>query len=346
MRWLLLLAASCATVVAADAAGGGAPAAQQLGAAAVAAAECPYLEHTLPGLNLASPCVFPPCLEDSDGCVCMLHQVDYCDQPVAAKVDPFCASMVSWDPAILAGIEKCRSEAEALQAFWACPYLEQTVNIVPPLIHDTPCRHEACIVDSDSCDCVHYQNLYCSQPQAASQDGSCIQALFLSALAECPAPKLAPSASNMEAELSTVRAELAWVEGELAALKKTYAPPPPVEAVGAARTVFDEIVAKKAPADVVYEDEHCLAFRDIHPAAPVHVLVVPKAKLSGLVQATSGHTMLLGQLMQGARAAADAAGLTAAGYRVVINEGEGGGQSVPYLHLHVLGGRALTWPPG
>ena len=82
----------------------------------------------------------------------------------------------------------------------------------------------------------------------------------------------------MEAELSTVRAELARVEGELAALKKTYAPPPPVEAVGAARTVFDEIVAKKAPADVVYEDEHCLAFRDIHPAAPVHVLVVPKAK--------------------------------------------------------------------
>lgn len=282
---------------------------QQLDAAAAAAAEedsCPFLWHTLPGLELASPCVFPPCVEDSDGCVCMLHQVDYCNQPVAANADPFCASMVSWDPAVLvrrplttrgssqtnlrisiwtalsrivvvvlkrlapaiilsptqASIEHCRSEAAALQTFWGCPYLEQTVNIVPPLIHDTPCRHEACIADSDGCDCLHYQNIYCSQPQAASQDGSCTRALFLSALSACPPRPAAThgdgagqtavcaggaAVAAAELELKNVQAELQRVSSELAALKELHAPPPPAVTLGIARTVFDEIVAKRAP---------------------------------------------------------------------------------------------------
>ncbi len=113
----------------------------------------------------------------------------------------------------------------------------------------------------------------------------------------------------------------------------------------AARTIFKRIIDKEIPADVVYEDDRCLAFRDVNPQAPVHVLVIPKKEIPSLAQAVDEDAPLLGHLLSTARSLATQLGL-ANGYRVVINCGPDGGQSVDHLHLHVLGGRPLAWPPG
>jgi hypothetical protein len=112
-----------------------------------------------------------------------------------------------------------RAEATALEAFWDCPYLEQTVHISPALAHDTPCRHEACIRDSDSCECLHYQNIYCSQPAAGSQDGSCVRGLFLTALANCPPA----GPESVAAVVSELTAELAAEKEAHRSLQILYA---------------------------------------------------------------------------------------------------------------------------
>ncbi len=109
-------------------------------------------------------------------------------------------------------------------------------------------------------------------------------------------------------------------------------------------TLFEKIVARQIPADIVYEDDQTLAFRDIHPQAPVHVLVIPKAPLVQLSAATEADAALLGRLMLAVQRTAAALGLR--DYRVVINTGAGAGQSVFHLHAHVLAGRPLSWPPG
>lgn len=109
-------------------------------------------------------------------------------------------------------------------------------------------------------------------------------------------------------------------------------------------TLFEKIVARQIPADIVYEDDHTLAFRDIHPQAPVHVLVIPKKPLAMLSSAGPDDEVLLGKVLAAVRKVAAAEGLT--DYRVVINNGAGAGQSVFHLHAHVLGGRGLAWPPG
>lgn len=109
-------------------------------------------------------------------------------------------------------------------------------------------------------------------------------------------------------------------------------------------TLFEKIVARQIPADIVYEDDQTLAFRDIHPQAPVHVLVIPKAPLVQLSAATEADAALLGRLMLAVQRTAAALGLR--DYRVVINNGAGAGQSVFHLHAHVLAGRPLSWPPG
>lgn len=111
-------------------------------------------------------------------------------------------------------------------------------------------------------------------------------------------------------------------------------------------TIFAKIIAREIPADIIYEDENCLAFRDVSPQAPAHVLVVPKKPIVNLLDAAPDDTLLLGQLMQAAVHVARTLGLADDGFRVVINVGPDGGQSVDHLHLHVLGGRHLTWPPG
>ncbi len=109
--------------------------------------------------------------------------------------------------------------------------------------------------------------------------------------------------------------------------------------------LFCKIAAGEIPARIVYEDADCLAFADISPQAPTHMLVIPREHIQSLEQATAEHAPLLGALMSAAATVARQAGL-AKGYRVVLNTGAEGGQTVDHLHLHVLGGRAMHWPPG
>jgi len=111
------------------------------------------------------------------------------------------------------------------------------------------------------------------------------------------------------------------------------------------KTIFKRIIDKEIPAKILFEDELCLAFHDIGPQAPTHVLVIPKKEIASLAEAESADAALLGHLLLTAKKLAEQLGL-AGGYRVVINCGPDGGQSVDHLHLHLLGGRQLQWPPG
>lgn len=110
-------------------------------------------------------------------------------------------------------------------------------------------------------------------------------------------------------------------------------------------TIFGKIIRREIPADIVYEDDLALAFRDVNPQAPVHILVIPKKPIPKLSDAQSDDTELLGHLLQTVKKVAENEKLTN-GYRVVINTGNDGGQTVFHMHLHILGGRALGWPPG
>jgi histidine triad (HIT) family protein len=110
-------------------------------------------------------------------------------------------------------------------------------------------------------------------------------------------------------------------------------------------TIFGKIIRREIPVDIVYEDELALAFRDVNPQAPVHILVIPKQRIPKLTDAQTGEQMLLGHLLLTAKTVAQQQGLEQ-GYRVVINTGAHGGQTVYHLHLHVLGGRSMGWPPG
>lgn len=111
-------------------------------------------------------------------------------------------------------------------------------------------------------------------------------------------------------------------------------------------TLFERIAAGQIPATLVYEDDVAIAFRDINPVAPVHVLVIPRKPIPRLSEATAEDAALLGHLLGVCAAVARQEGLVEGGYRVVTNNGEAAGQTVPHLHLHVLGGRPLGWPPG
>jgi histidine triad (HIT) family protein len=110
-------------------------------------------------------------------------------------------------------------------------------------------------------------------------------------------------------------------------------------------TIFKKIIDKEVPAKIVYEDDRCLAFHDVAPQAPIHVLVIPKRELRSLADTTAEDAPLLGHLLSIVRQVAADLGL-ANGYRVVCNCGPDGGQSVDHLHFHLLGQRALLWPPG
>lgn len=109
-------------------------------------------------------------------------------------------------------------------------------------------------------------------------------------------------------------------------------------------TVFSKIIRREIPAEIVYEDSFCLAFRDVNPLAPVHVLVVPKQPIESLATASDDHAELLGHLLLKAAAVARQENLQ--GWRAVVNTGEEGGQTVMHLHVHVIGGRPMSWPPG
>ncbi|MGD9854575.1 MAG: histidine triad nucleotide-binding protein [Planctomycetaceae bacterium] len=111
------------------------------------------------------------------------------------------------------------------------------------------------------------------------------------------------------------------------------------------KTIFQRIIDREIPADIVYEDDRCLAFKDVNPQAPVHVLVIPKKEIPSLAHLDDEDAALMGHLLLVIRNLAREQGLDH-GYRVVANTGPDGGQSVDHLHFHLLGSRPMSWPPG
>jgi histidine triad (HIT) family protein len=112
------------------------------------------------------------------------------------------------------------------------------------------------------------------------------------------------------------------------------------------KTLFEKIIAREIPATVVYEDDRVIAFRDIKPQAPTHVLIVPKKPIPRLSEAHPEDHEVLGHLLLKAAQVAGQLGLTGSGFRLVFNNGSDAGEAVPHLHCHILGGRKMGWPPG
>ena len=113
-----------------------------------------------------------------------------------------------------------------------------------------------------------------------------------------------------------------------------------------AKTIFQKIIDREIPAKLAHEDNLCLAIHDVSPQAPVHVLIIPKKPVPRVGEATAADQALLGHLLLTAAAVAKKLGIAETGYRIVINNGRDGGETVPHLHVHLLGSRPLTWPPG
>jgi len=111
-------------------------------------------------------------------------------------------------------------------------------------------------------------------------------------------------------------------------------------------TIFEKIIAREIPAKIVWEDDDAIAFEDVNPQAPLHILIVPKQVIPRLAAATEANQKVLGKLLLVAGQLAKKLGADQSGYRVVINSGPDAGESVPHLHVHLLGKRALAWPPG
>ncbi|NRA64680.1 MAG: histidine triad nucleotide-binding protein [Pseudobacteriovorax sp.] len=111
-------------------------------------------------------------------------------------------------------------------------------------------------------------------------------------------------------------------------------------------TIFDKILAKEIPADVVYEDDAVLAFKDINPQAPTHILVIPKKRIPGYADLLAESDAFVGDYMKKVAKVAQELGLNGDGYRIVFNYGKNGQQTVNHIHAHILGGRGMSWPPG
>ena len=112
------------------------------------------------------------------------------------------------------------------------------------------------------------------------------------------------------------------------------------------KTLFEKIIAREIPATIVYEDDQVIAFRDIKPQAPTHVLIVPKKPIPRIAEAKAEDQPILGHLLLKAAEVAKQLGLDRSGYRLVFNNGPDAGEAVPHLHCHILGGRKMSWPPG
>lgn len=112
------------------------------------------------------------------------------------------------------------------------------------------------------------------------------------------------------------------------------------------KTLFEKIIAREIPATIVYEDDQVIAFRDIKPQAPAHILIIPKKPIPRIAEAKPEDQHLLGLLLLRAAQVAAQSGLSQSGYRLVINNGPDAGEAVPHLHCHIIGGRKLGWPPG
>ena len=111
-------------------------------------------------------------------------------------------------------------------------------------------------------------------------------------------------------------------------------------------TIFSKIINREIPADILYEDDDVLAFSDVNPQAPVHFLVIPKQPIATINDIQPNQAKLVGKMVLAAQNLAKQKGIDEEGYRLVMNCNEGAGQTVFHIHLHVLGGRAMTWPPG
>lgn len=111
-------------------------------------------------------------------------------------------------------------------------------------------------------------------------------------------------------------------------------------------TIFEKIAAREIPAKIIHEADEFFAFHDVRPQAPVHVLIVPKKVIPRIAEASAEDAELLGKMLGAVREIAGKVGVLESGFRVVINNGGDGGESVPHLHIHLLGGRAMGWPPG
>ncbi len=111
-------------------------------------------------------------------------------------------------------------------------------------------------------------------------------------------------------------------------------------------TLFERIIKREVPAQIIHEDSECVAIRDINPQAPVHVLVIPRRVISRLGEVAEADAALIGHLLITAASIARREGIEGSGYRVVVNHGRHAGESVPHLHVHLLGGRQMKWPPG
>lgn len=112
------------------------------------------------------------------------------------------------------------------------------------------------------------------------------------------------------------------------------------------KTIFERIIEREIPSAIVYEDEQCICFRDIAPQAPIHLLIVPKKRIVRVAESTLDDQALLGHLLLTAGLVARQEGFAESGFRTVINNGRDGGEEVPHLHLHILAGRQMKWPPG
>jgi len=111
-------------------------------------------------------------------------------------------------------------------------------------------------------------------------------------------------------------------------------------------TIFHKIIERKIPATIVYETERLIAIRDINPVSPVHILIIPKVDIQNAAAVEERHALIVGELVVAARVVAEQEGILESGYRLVFNVGEHGQETVPQLHLHLIGGRQLEWPPG
>ena len=112
------------------------------------------------------------------------------------------------------------------------------------------------------------------------------------------------------------------------------------------KTLFEKIIAREVPGSIVYEDDLVVAFQDIRPQAPVHVLIVPRKPIPRIAEAKPEDQKVIGHLLLKAAEVANKLGLTQSGFRLVFNNGPAAGEAVPHLHCHILGGRHMTWPPG
>lgn len=111
-------------------------------------------------------------------------------------------------------------------------------------------------------------------------------------------------------------------------------------------TIFEKVIAREIPAQIVHEDDLCICFHDISPEAPTHLLMVPKKHIPRVGEAVAEDKETLGHMLLMAQEVARKEGFLESGFRVVINNGSDGGESVPHLHMHILAGRKMTWPPG